>query len=787
MSLHELRLGEEDELQLRMSKVGAFSMKLGEGDGDSGEGSDLSLDLPDSFEEDMDVPVVSAPSPKPPSPRKAVKGGSSSSESKEVASLYSMLSSRDFADFITSQTNLTKLRKKRESDLTMREVVCLRASEVCVPLDREREMLEQKYAAEVETRKSLTAALDVRDKEITRALQADKSAEYVSEGYKAEVSVLTERLARLTAVIDEQQDLDKITKKKAATADALEKENERLARERDRLQKNFDKQSAVLSALTDSEKSARIGRADAEKARELLVLDKSFLTKELREASAKANDYGRRNEELASRALALDSKVGSLTDQLLSVQLKSRSDADDRLEGEVRKLREEAAATTEGLRAATAQQAERETRVLREAKNSAESELEHCRRNLTRVSHEAADSMREHLGAMASKEAELTETRGELKVRNFEAASMRARAEEADSRVRQLHAELDLLREQIGLHQATVHRLESEMAINEQVLKSDLERAMERLRAYEALEESVDREVLRAASGMDGDATAVLKQVEGLPVNPQRRIRQAVQLATQLAQSRGELDKLRAKATGLEGERDAAKEDAEAQKRALSRISAPQTYLVGKLAEEEGLRMAMGKDLKGIQGEMRDCQAALRESEDEVDALREQLAGLLAQRGEAEQLRGYLDILRTQQEQVEEEEEDDDYAGEGDADNDTYGEEVYEDDEEEDDEGGDTVPAMDASRLASTTHMQDYTQAFEDEYSGFPAQEQEQEQEGTVEPEQRSVSFMDVPPELRERMTTLDASGVGSSPGDANMSQASGSKSPGWHKRVVLE
>jgi len=810
MSLHELRMGEEDELQLKMSKIGAFSMNLKDG-GDEGsgeEGSDLSLDLPDSFDEDMPesmgAPPPQAPAPSPkksPAGRRAASSSSSSDNNKEVSALMQMLASRDFGEFCLSQSNLNKLRKRRETDLSLRELVCLRAAEVAVPIDLEKEMLEKKYDAEITSRKSLQAALAVRDKEIARMNETERSVEHVEEGFKREIAVLMERCARLTEVVGEQQEADATLKVQAGKAVAAEQENERLRNDLDKMRIAFDKQTAALSGLTESEKAARTARADAEKARELLLLDKSFLAKELREATAKANDYGRRNEELSARTLKLDAKVSELTEQLLAVQLKTRSDADARLEEEVRRLREEAAATAEGLRAAAGAQADRETRVLRETKDSLSSELEHARRNLVRVTKENADNLREHLGAMSDKEGELTECRGELKIRTFEAASMRARAEEADSRSRQLQAEVDLLREQIGLHQATVHRLEAESAMTEQTLKSDLERALERVRAYEALEETVDREVVRAAAGADGDGdpSPVLRTVQGLPVNPERRIRQAVQLAAQLARVRGDLEKSQNRVIELERERDAAREEAEAQKRALSRVSAPQTYLVGKLAEEEGLRTALGKDFKALQGEVGDCRAALRESEEECEALRQQLASMVSQRGEVEQLRGYLDLLGQQQQQQQEDEdgapeiEEEDDEGEGD--DDTYGEEVY---EEDDHDGG---PAMDASRLAARTHDEDgdYTAAFEEDVSGFPATASATAAMGAGAGasasgmEQRSVSFMDLPPELRERMTTLDTSGGGGVAGgdtsvaDASTSQMSGSKSPGWHKRVVLE
>ena len=101
MSLPDFGLSEEEELKLRLSKVGAFSMKIvGDDDIIDGGESDRSLDLPDSFEQEGDQIIKTeqhiATSGRTPG------RGDSNHHTKEIASLLTMLASKDFPEFVCS-------------------------------------------------------------------------------------------------------------------------------------------------------------------------------------------------------------------------------------------------------------------------------------------------------------------------------------------------------------------------------------------------------------------------------------------------------------------------------------------------------------------------------------------------------------------------------------------------------------------------------------------------------------------------------------------------------------
>lgn len=180
----------------------------------------------------------------------------------------------------------------------------------------------------------------------------------------------------------------------------------------------------ALSALTDSEQSARRAAEDSTRLRDLLALDKAFLQQEARSLEAKLDEKVRVAEIASSKALSLDLRVAQLTDQLLTLQLNARSGFDDRLEREVLRLREDSTREMEAMKTVSRDIVDRENRVLKEAKQALDSECAQLRRRNDALS-ETASGLRQELSALSSdKSGEVSELRAELKVKTFELTSL---------------------------------------------------------------------------------------------------------------------------------------------------------------------------------------------------------------------------------------------------------------------------------------------------------------------------------------------------------------------------
>lgn len=105
------------------------------------------------------------------------------------------------------------------------------------------------------------------------------------------------------------------------------------------LKRVSEQQSDLVKALSNSEQEARNALRDSERIKEMLQMDKTFLQQEQRSLESRLNEQQREREHSVSKALALEVKLGQLTDQLLSLQLNARNGFDERMDKEITRLK----------------------------------------------------------------------------------------------------------------------------------------------------------------------------------------------------------------------------------------------------------------------------------------------------------------------------------------------------------------------------------------------------------------------------------------------------------------
>jgi len=247
-------------------------------------------------------------------------------------------------------------------------------------------------------------------------------------------------------------------------------------------------------------------------------------------------------------------------------------------------------------------------------------------------------------------------------------------------------------------------RLEGDSGHQLQSIRGELDHALLRLRAYELLEDEVDAAVVRTAamsgvrdpmslirtSGYNNNdnnnnnnnnlvATTterLLQTVKGIPMNPERRVKQSIFLAQKLLDTERRCDDLQHQLELLQKELKDAKQQAHIAVDNLSRSSQPTSYLVGKLREEEINKTTYMNRCKSLEEDLTRCKVQVTSQKVENNQLRERLKSLLESRSELENVKNLLVQLKNNQrkeieyddqddqeeeeEEVEEEEEDND-------------------------------------------------------------------------------------------------------------------------------
>jgi hypothetical protein len=233
---------------------------------------------------------------------------------------------------------------------------------------------------------------------------------------------------------------------------------------------------------------------------------------------------------------------------------------------------------------------------------------------------------------------------------------------------------------------SALYRMETEGQQEAQNLRAELEKTVRHLQAYEALEVEIDGAVVRTAGlhgrsgGGDGDGDGdgedaaahggvqeatnkLLQSVKGIPSNPERRIKQAVQLAHRLLEAERQRDVLRAQLTQAQADLAASAKKVAAAEENLTRAAQPTAYLVCRLRDEETAKLACLSKCRGLEAELQKTRKSAADSQREVAQLRERLGCLLQQRGELETVKvmlAQLSALECASEDEEEDEEEED-------------------------------------------------------------------------------------------------------------------------------
>ena len=334
------------------------------------------------------------------------------------------------------------------------------------------------------------------------------------------------------------------------TNDEKALQTDRLQDQLGRLQGDLSVCNSSLASANQAEGTAKVAARDAERSLSLALLDKQYLSGEARAAEGRANEHAKASEAASARAHALELRLAQQADLLVGQQLTARQDADQRLEREICRLREDALRDSESQKSRQKEGDEREGRVMREAKQSLEHECLSLKRQL-----EAAVSEKERISTQLTsvqslRVCEAAELRAEIRLKSFEANSLGSQLEERAGRLRQQELELETTRGELAAHKAAFVTLERESQAQLQMAQEQLSRANERLALYEAMEGEIDDAVMRTGqqsmglggAGLRDDnrsmtAAAAMSLPMALPSRPERRARQAMLLAQKLLEA----------------------------------------------------------------------------------------------------------------------------------------------------------------------------------------------------------------------------------------------------------
>lgn len=297
-----------------------------------------------------------------------------------------------------------------------------------------------------------------------------------------------------------------------------------------------------------------------------------------------------------------------LMEQILELQTTTKVSYDLHINSEFERLRTESQQQLELIKQHHREVLERETRVLREAKDEACRQAEELRKQLAQVESSRQDLTLRLAKIESEQDGRVAELQSEVKVKTFELNQVKSTLETKLARARQYEVELDMAKEELNIHKRQFVILEQESsaeirnltsalaAANEKVqsfqlsVEIPIELALrvvycEQLQAYESLEAEIDKSIVRMGkennpAALKTNASTVQWSVHNLPSIAQRRTQQALHLAQQLHQKEAEVSECNQRLRRLQLALEEANSKRSLVEKALERSHHPTQYLI---------------------------------------------------------------------------------------------------------------------------------------------------------------------------------------------------------------
>jgi len=493
-------------------------------------------------------------------------------------------------DLTISPSLSAELSLLPSSQLTLKEFVCLQVhnslSRLQSALDKTRDQLASTSALLQKTQDDSAASL--RDE-----MRLRKVAEGREESLKLDLAESDRRLKEVEGKVRSlAREADELREKGRAYDEVLARAKN-AEQKYDDIRRVAEDQAHALNSAADAEKKVIQKSLDGEQQLQLLRMDKAFLEKELAVANERAGraerDYDGTMEQLRSAMEKRDALVAKLQE----VQESGVVDFEERLRREVEAVRIDCRREVEESRSGGREAAERENRILRDAKADARRHAEKVERDLVELRNAHEMLVLRHAVVNTEKGGEELERASEIKRVRYENSKLEGSLEEAKKAIRDNQLQVEHFREKVGILQTEYVKLEQVGIAERKNLDEKLNAKNEQLEVYLKAEIEYEARIEEGEVPSTTPATAPLRRVQ----HSVELARKCVALEKERLRLVEEKDCLAASAKVLEDRVKRAEED-------LARAEKPTKYVIQRLNQTEEENTELKKENHQVKEEM---------------------------------------------------------------------------------------------------------------------------------------------------------------------------------------
>jgi hypothetical protein len=521
-------------------------------------------------------------------------------DAETAASLATAVFRMQMSDLTISEAQYLALRARPEDDLNIREWVQVRFYEARSAHKAEAERLR----VEVEALRENSYASQTRAERAERQVaQREARATDLAQELERQQHQSKTQIENLTLQLRDREREIADTKEKGRRFDDVFQESARLREE-------VHNMRDAMAAQTTAQQ--QLNKEHAENLEKLLQLEGEhrLLLKDAeaheRRARLLEESLARRDEEAAElrdKVASLREKKRELARKATAEQANVTHDVREQVDNEIKRFQDQARTDLEAVRTNLNALHEKEVHMLHDRVAASDARVSELQRRLDDEEH-AHQELKLSAGRVrADLQNEITELRGNLKLRAFESERAALTQEEISSSRQQLDVENQQLKQQIEVLRKEHYSLEVQHREGRAAERAELASVKEQLKGYMEVEKELDA-AIRSCSGVqtlgaDGSTEGALPPqsidealllgttLGGAPTSAQRRIQQSLLLAQEVQRRTRELIECRAQVRKAVEETEGLREELEAAKREQHYASEPQAYLLEALRRRE--------------------------------------------------------------------------------------------------------------------------------------------------------------------------------------------------------
>ena len=358
--------------------------------------------------------------------------------------------------------------------------------------------------------------------------------------------------------------------------DELDRDLKKEIAQRTKLENQIDVQLSQITQITRDREDNRILLENKTKELELLIKDKSYLSKQNISLQDKLQRLEDRNDRLEIEIVEAKNAAQSYLNKLLDTKTDRTSSFEEKFRKEINDLHDRHRKELEEIKNNLTEVHEKRVEYLTDAKESSERKLLRAEQDL-KDKNEAYDMLLLEFRATSNRlEESLQEIRSELRIKSENLERTHNIYEDTLKAHRHSREENELLKAKVDVLRQEFYKSESKCVQENAELKAQLAVAKENLMQYALIEHELDEAIKN-------------QEIDGIqaPTTAKRRIQQSLELAKQLKDKQKQLEVVKVENIRLTNDLESISSELSFAKKLLNQTEQPYAYLIKQIEEKE--------------------------------------------------------------------------------------------------------------------------------------------------------------------------------------------------------